>query len=135
MHDEHLTLPALRLPVAPPPVPSGAPAPAGAPARLVDECGVAVELTGAVTRLGRSLTADVRSEDPTVSRRHAVVVREGAGFALLDDRSLNGVHVNGRRVARATLRDGDLVELGRHRFAFRESSTAANPATEVADAA
>ena len=31
---------------------------------------------------------------------------------LWDDRSLNGVHVNGERVAQATLRDGDAIALG-----------------------
>ena len=50
------------------------------------------------TRIGRSLAADVRFDDPTVSRRHALIVRQADGVRVLDDRSLNGVFVNGERV-------------------------------------
>ena len=50
------------------------------------------------TRIGRSLAADVRFDDPTVSRRHALIVRQPDGVRVLDDRSLNGVFVNGERV-------------------------------------
>ena len=55
-------------------------------------------LTREWTRIGRSLAADVRFDDPTVSRRHALIVRQPDGVRLLDDRSLNGVFVNGARV-------------------------------------
>ena len=50
------------------------------------------------TRIGRSLAADVRFDDSTVSRRHALIVSQADGVRVLDDRSLNGVYVNGRRV-------------------------------------
>src|SRR3954447_23213861 len=49
------------------------------------------------TRIGRSLAADVRFDDATVSRRHALIVHQADGTRVLDDRSLNGVYVNGRR--------------------------------------
>ena len=55
------------------------------------------------TRIGRSLAADVRFDDPTVSRRHALIVRQADGVRVLDDRSLNGVFVNGERVEWRTL--------------------------------
>ncbi len=64
------------------------------------------------TRIGRSLAADVRFDDPTVSRRHALIVRQPDGVRVLDDRSLNGVFVNGERVRDAVLRDGDEIRLG-----------------------
>jgi len=64
------------------------------------------------TRVGRSLAADVRFDDPTVSRRHALIVRQADGVRVLDDRSLNGVRVNGERVSEAPLRDGDALVLG-----------------------
>src|SRR5438270_8799528 len=41
------------------------------------------------TRIGRSLAADIRFDDPTVSRRHALIVRQPDGLRVLDDRSLN----------------------------------------------
>ncbi|MBV9166611.1 MAG: FHA domain-containing protein [Solirubrobacterales bacterium] len=70
------------------------------------------------TRIGRSLAADVRFDDPTVSRRHALIVRQPDGLRVLDDRSLNGVFVNGERVEWSTLADGDEVVIGRHRLHF-----------------
>jgi pSer/pThr/pTyr-binding forkhead associated (FHA) protein len=70
------------------------------------------------TRIGRSLAADVRFDDPTVSRRHALIVRQPDGLRVLDDRSLNGVFVNGERVEWSTLADGDEIVIGRHHLHF-----------------
>jgi predicted nucleic acid-binding Zn-ribbon protein len=70
------------------------------------------------TRIGRSLAADVRFDDPTVSRRHALIVRQPDGVRVLDDRSLNGVFVNGERVEWRALHDGDEIVVGRYRLRF-----------------
>jgi pSer/pThr/pTyr-binding forkhead associated (FHA) protein len=70
------------------------------------------------TRIGRSLAADVRFDDPTVSRRHALIVRQPDGVRVLDDRSLNGVFVNGERVEWRALEDGDEIVVGRYRLQF-----------------
>jgi pSer/pThr/pTyr-binding forkhead associated (FHA) protein len=72
-----------------------------------------VPLHGPVTHIGRGFTADLRLEDQSISRRHAVVVERADGARILDDRSANGTFVNGRRVAEATLRDRDVIRLGR----------------------
>ena len=77
-----------------------------------------IPLTREWTRVGRSLAADVRFDDPTVSRRHALIVRQPDGVRLLDDRSLNGVFVNGTRVDGRTLQDGDEIVVGRYRLVF-----------------
>lgn len=79
---------------------------------------VAVQLTDGWTRVGRSLTADVRLDDPTVSRRHALIYRDEAGAKVLDDRSLNGVFLNGRRVELSPLSDGDKLDVGRFSMHF-----------------
>ncbi len=71
-------------------------------------------------RIGRSLSAHLRFEDPTVSRRHAVLVTESEGLRLLDDRSLNGVFVNGERTVSRVLEDGDEVVIGRYRLRFAD---------------
>lgn len=76
------------------------------------------------TRIGRSLAADVRFDDPTVSRRHALIVRDADGVVVLDDRSLNGVFVNGERIERRRLQDGDEIVIGRFRVHFVEHVTA-----------
>ncbi len=79
---------------------------------------VVVPLTREWTRIGRSLAADVRFDDPTVSRRHALIVRAPDGVRVLDDRSLNGVFVNGQRVEWSTLAHGDEILVGRYRMHF-----------------
>jgi DNA-directed RNA polymerase subunit RPC12/RpoP len=70
------------------------------------------------TRVGRSMAAHVRFDDPTVSRRHALIHREDEGARVLDDRSLNGVFVNGERVEWHSLEDGDEILIGRFRLYF-----------------
>ena len=65
------------------------------------------------TRVGRSLSAHVRIDDPTVSRRHALVYCGEDGAKVLDDRSLNGVFRNGEQVDLAPLEDGDGIAIGR----------------------
>jgi pSer/pThr/pTyr-binding forkhead associated (FHA) protein len=91
-----------------------------------------VALTREWTRIGRSLAADVRFDDPTVSRRHALVVRQADGVRVLDDRSLNGVFVNGERVEWRALKDGDEIVVGRYLLVF--ASVPLEPSEPALDA-
>ena len=84
------------------------------------------------TRIGRSLAADIRFDDATVSRRHALVVSQAEGVRVLDDRSLNGVYVNGERVEWAPLTDGDEISIGRHSIFFVDTATVGSPASQQA---
>jgi predicted RNA-binding Zn-ribbon protein involved in translation (DUF1610 family) len=69
------------------------------------------------TRIGRSSAADLRLDDPSVSRRHALIVAEpGKELRVLDDRSLNGVFVNGNSVEWCALRDSDELAIGRYKL-------------------
>ena len=69
------------------------------------------------TRIGRSERADLRLDDATVSRRHALLVLTDEGeLRALDDRSMNGLLVNGESVEWAPLSDGDELEIGRYRL-------------------
>jgi DNA-directed RNA polymerase subunit RPC12/RpoP len=69
------------------------------------------------TRIGRCSTAGLCLDDPSVSRRHAVVCAEaGRSPRVLDDRSLNGILVNGRKVDVAELEPGDELTIGRYRL-------------------
>lgn len=70
--------------------------------------------------VGRSFTAGLRLDDHSVSRRHAILVRRAGRTKLLDDRSLNGTFVNGRRVDEADLADGDVIVLGSVVLVYRE---------------
>jgi len=72
-----------------------------------------IPLGGEVLRIGRGLAADLRLDDNSVSRRHAILARRTTGARILDDRSSNGTLVNGRRVQQADLHDGDVIMIGR----------------------
>jgi pSer/pThr/pTyr-binding forkhead associated (FHA) protein len=52
-------------------------------------------------------------EEPTLSRCHAIVTKHRGQTTILDDRSSNGVFVNGTRVGQADLKHGDVIQLGR----------------------
>ena len=84
------------------------------------------------TRIGRSLAADIRFDDATVSRRHALVVSQAEGVRVLDDRSLNGVYVNGERVEWSALADGDEITIGRHAIYFLDTATVGSPSQQAA---
>ena len=84
------------------------------------------------TRIGRSLAADIRFDDATVSRRHALVVSQGEGVRVLDDRSLNGVFVNGKRVEWSPLADGDEITIGRHSIFYLDTVAAGSAAQQAA---
>jgi FHA domain-containing protein/zinc ribbon family protein len=84
-----------------------------------------IELSDGWSRIGRSRSADIRLDDPTVSRRHAVVVRTPEGdLRVLDDRSMNGICVNGEPVDWSPLGDGDELQIGRYTLSVIESEGA-----------
>jgi hypothetical protein len=62
--------------------------------------------------LGRSRASDVRFLEPTVSRCHAALQRVAGGWLLVDRASTHGTWVNGRRITRAIVADGDRIRLG-----------------------
>ena len=79
-----------------------------------------IPLADGVMHVGRGLSAELRLDDNSVSRRHAILVPRPAGARILDDRSANGTFVNGRRVQQAELRGGDVIVLGRVVLRFLE---------------
>lgn len=72
-----------------------------------------IPLGRGVTHIGRGIAADLRLDEDSVSRRHAILVHRPSGSRILDDRSSNGTLVNGRRVTQADLQNGDVLVLGR----------------------
>lgn len=71
-----------------------------------------IELEGTVATVGRDPSCDIVVNDAKCSRRHAVLEAGAQGIAIRDTGSANGVMVNGRRVERAALDEGDVVQLG-----------------------
>jgi chromosome segregation ATPase len=77
-----------------------------------------LHLLGRRTTIGRTPDNDLRIDADFISRHHAVVLRAGATTIVEDLNSTNGTYVNGVRVVRRTLKDGDLVTLGKTEFRF-----------------
>jgi FhaA, N-terminal domain/FHA domain len=106
--------------------PAAQPTEAASPVELDVEREVAVlewsgerhEISKRRVLIGRSRDADIRVDDPNVSRRHAEVQQEGTAWWLVDLDSTNGVEVNGRRVKRLKLEDGARFTIGSTEIAF-----------------
>ncbi|MGZ3616850.1 MAG: FHA domain-containing protein [Ktedonobacteraceae bacterium] len=81
--------------------------------------GQKLALNRAVISIGREEDNDIWLDDETSSRYHAELVWDNGQVYITDCNSLNGVLLNGRRI-RGTLvvKNGDLVEIGSHRFIF-----------------
>jgi pSer/pThr/pTyr-binding forkhead associated (FHA) protein len=71
-----------------------------------------LRLANDITHLGRGAGADVRFDEHRVSRDHAILVRHGRYWRLLDNRSANGTFVNDRRIVATTISSGDAISLG-----------------------
>ena len=118
-----------RKPPAPPVVVSPAPVVPPAPPAPEPEpevvtltiSGKAQPLSKARVVLGRSREADVRVADEGISRRHAEIRHEDGEYWLVDLGSMNGSRVNGRRVDRKRLDDGDTITLGSTEIVFGRS--------------
>jgi hypothetical protein len=105
---------------APVPVPVPEPEPEPEPVRsfTLTVGGKAYELSVERAILGRSRECSVRVDDANVSRRHAEVRDEGDGWLLVDLGSTNGTLLNGKRVERERLEDGDTITLGSTQIVF-----------------
>jgi pSer/pThr/pTyr-binding forkhead associated (FHA) protein len=79
---------------------------------------ILLELTADVMHIGRSPSADIVLDDSSVSRKHALIARRGEDMVILDDRSLNGIRVNGARVSAAVLCHGDVIGVGQITLRF-----------------
>lgn len=85
-----------------------------------------VELTSEVTTIGRGTDNDIKIDNAGVSAHHAKIIREGEDFVIEDTESRNGIFVNGKRVSRHLLSDGDEVVISKHilKLTNRESQVA-----------
>ena len=130
--EEPVAPPPVELPVEQPaqtmiyraPAPPTPEAPAPEPVREVVTLTVAGrthEVTKPTVVLGRSREADVRVADVNVSRRHAELRQEGAGYWIVDLGSTTGLEVNGKRTDRSRVRDGDRITMGSTEIVFGRS--------------
>lgn len=69
--------------------------------------------------LGRGQLCDVVLEDPTVSGQHAIIRWENGCWEILDQRSTNGIKLNGIKVTRTVFENGDVLSIGNLKLVFR----------------
>ncbi|MFI1014579.1 FhaA domain-containing protein [Streptomyces sp. NPDC020965] len=122
------------MPASPPPggrpnlAPVGDRPPAGGPGplpstqvrRWIEINGTRHQISRATLVLGRSTEADVRIDDPGVSRRHCEI-RTGTPSTIQDLGSTNGIVVDGQHTTRATLRDGSRIVVGSTTIVYRQA--------------
>ena len=68
--------------------------------------------------IGRSPDCEIFLDDVTVSRKHAVIDKQGEAFRIEDEGSLNGTFVNKKRVEAAELENGDELQIGKYRLTY-----------------
>jgi pSer/pThr/pTyr-binding forkhead associated (FHA) protein len=80
---------------------------------------------GRKTTIGRTPDNDLQIDTKFISRHHAVILAAPAHTIIEDLNSTNGIMVNGRRIRRQPLRDGDMVSIGKTQFRFAVRAPAA----------
>ncbi|MFI9205677.1 FhaA domain-containing protein [Streptomyces sp. NPDC053048] len=117
------------MPTSPPPgvrpLPrTGGPGPGAVPGtqtrRWIEINGTRHQISRPTLVLGRSTEADVRIDDPGVSRRHCEI-RVGTPATIQDLGSTNGIVVDGQHTTRATLRDGSRIVVGSTTIVYRQA--------------
>jgi hypothetical protein len=119
------------MPAAPPPGgrpgaapagqrPAAAPQPGGRTRHWIEINGTRHQISRPTLVLGRSTEADVRIDDPGVSRRHCEI-RTGTPSTIQDLGSTNGIVVDGQHTTRATLRDGSRIVVGSTTIIYRQA--------------
>jgi pSer/pThr/pTyr-binding forkhead associated (FHA) protein len=76
---------------------------------LVDQSEVAI---------GRSVESPIFLDDVTVSRKHALLVKDASSFRIKDQGSLNGTYVNNKSVTDSPLSTGDEIQIGKFHMLF-----------------
>ena len=93
-------------------------APSGGGQPRLEVGGQAYPLVRAITILGRGTDADIRVEDPGVSRKHCEIV-VGTPALVRDLKSTNGTFLNGAKITESALEDGSVVKIGGTSLVYR----------------
>ncbi|MFP3989171.1 FHA domain-containing protein, partial [Streptomyces sp. E11-3] len=100
--------------------PGAGPVPGAQTRRWIEINGTRHQISRPTLVLGRSTEADVRIDDPGVSRRHCEI-RTGTPSTIQDLGSTNGIVVDGQHTTRATLRDGSRIVVGNTTIIYRQA--------------
>lgn len=95
--------------------------------------GAVFPLAAAPVLIGRETAANLCIADPSVSRRHSQIEKEGDQFVIVDLESLNGTFINDVPVKRRPLAHGDRVRIGDAQFLFLLHDGEASPASRSSE--
>ena len=70
--------------------------------------------------VGRAAESDIPVDSKFVSRNHCQIITSAHGTMVEDLNSTNGVHIQGIRIRRHELTDGDTIALGRHDLVYMD---------------
>ena len=88
------------------------------------QSGTHFELANRPLSVGRDPSRDIQIVDPKVSRKHAMIRREGDSYVISASKALNGIMINSEEVSGDTvLREGDLIVLGDTVLRFGEPAS------------
>ena len=86
------------------------------------ESSLSITTESGVISIGRHPNCSIQLDDPAVSRLHVLVRPEAGGTALVEDRSSNGLYIEGQRASRLSrILPGVQLQIGRSRFLWQDS--------------
>lgn len=91
-------------------------------ASLIGDQGEVFPITTFPFVIGRGAECDLVLQGKGVSRRHAEIIFQSGRFVVNDLESLNGIKVNGYKVARVILEENDAIRLGEVSLTFRSKA-------------
>jgi len=104
---------------APAPAEQVVPAPAFTPSLIrIDNGAATTYALDQRTRIGRAPESEIRLDSSSVSRHHALILCNSRHCIIEDLNSTNGVVINGRKVSRHKMKDGDVIVIGDAQFKF-----------------
>lgn len=102
-------------------------------ASLVADTGESYPITTFPFVIGRGTECDLVMQGKGISRKHAEIVFQSGRFVVNDIESLNGIKVNGYKVARVILEEKDVIKLGEVTLTFHSGDSSGGSATEASE--
>ena len=80
--------------------------------------GQSFPLHGEITTIGSQMGNTIVIPDTGVSRKHVGIRRDATGYEIADLGSTNGIYINGQRMAKRLLSEGDIIRIGSSEMVF-----------------
>ena len=68
--------------------------------------------------VGRDESNDIHILNPNISRKHFNINFEASNYVIVDNNSTNGMIINGYKLKKSSLKNGDIIEIADATFTF-----------------